>query len=309
MKLHVESAGGDVPLPLIDSHAHLDLEPFDADREQVLQRALQSGVQAVVIPGITTANSRTIVHMVGESAGAGEGERRHPWLVGAVGVHPNSSGLFADADAAREAVAQLRQLGGDPNVVAIGEIGLDNYWKDVAPSVQEEGLRQQLALAAELGKPVIIHSREANEDVAAVLRNWVSGSHFRSSPLAKRPFVGVLHAFSGDVKLAEEAYGWGFALGLGGPVTFKAAKALHELIPHLRIDRLMLETDAPWLTPHPHRGARNEPAYLRLICEAVAHWSGLELLEVARTTTAVAVQFFGLESRFSSDIPQRNFSL
>jgi TatD DNase family protein len=288
------------PLPLFDSHAHLDLDSFDADRESMLERAAQAGVQAVVMPGITLRNSAGLLRLTEAASARADDDppSARPRLFAAVGVHPNSSGDFAHAQAVERTISRLQELAAHPSVVAIGEIGLDNYWKDVEPAVQELAFRRQLALAAELGKPVIIHSRDANEQVAAVLRDWVGGSHFRSSPLAQRPFAGVLHAFSGDLTLAEEAYGWGFVLGLGGPVTFKGARALHQLAPALALDRLMLETDSPYLTPHPHRGARNEPAHLPLVCQALATLTGHAPLEVAQTTTAVAVQFFGLESRF-----------
>ncbi|MGL4649275.1 MAG: TatD family hydrolase [Caldilineaceae bacterium] len=296
-------------LPLFDSHAHLDLDAFDADRMAMLQRAAETGVQAVVLPGITLANSQTVQQMASlqmaiQQGAAGQlaadspsAQAPLPRLFAAAGVHPNSSAHFAETAYADAAITTLKELSADPSVVAVGEIGLDNYWKDVEPAIQEEAFRRQLALAAELGKPVIVHSRDANAEVANVLRAWVAGSHFRTSPLAQRPFAGVLHAFSGDIALAEEAYAWGFALSLGGPVTFKGAKALHALAPALALNRLMLETDSPYLAPHPHRGARNEPANLPLVCQALAALIGSTPLAVAQTTTAVAVQFFGLESR------------
>ncbi|MBK8047672.1 MAG: TatD family hydrolase [Anaerolineales bacterium] len=187
-------------------------------------------------------------------------------------------------------------------VVAIGEIGLDYYWHKVEPEQQKQAFSAQLALAAELGLPVIIHSREANEDVAAVLRTWVASDEFRRSPLAERPFAGVLHAFSGDVALAEEAYSWNFVLSLGGPVTYKNAAALHVLAPQLRLDRLMLETDAPYLTPHPHRGQRNEPAYVALVCERLAELYRLPAAQIAAVTTNVALRFFSLEESIGADV-------
>jgi TatD DNase family protein len=207
-----------------------------------------------------------------------------------VGVHPNSSDSF-DA----QTPALLRELAANPKVVAVGEIGLDYHWQKVDPPQQRRALCAQLDLAAELGLPVIIHSREANDDVAAVLAEWVAGPAFAASPLAGRRLRGVLHAFSGDLDLAQAAYGWGFVLGLGGPVTYQNARALHALVPHLRLDRLMLETDAPYLAPHPHRGQRNEPAHVALICQQIARLCGMTPGEVAAATTATALSFFGLE--------------
>ena len=138
--------------------------------------------------------------------------------------------------------------------------------------------------------------RDANADVMATLRAWVESATFAASPLAKREFTGVLHAFSGDLAMAEMAYGWKFVLSLGGPVTIKNARNLHDLVPHLRQDRLMLETDAPYLTPHPYRGKRNEPSYIPLICDRLAELFGVTSAEMAATSTALALKFFGLEN-------------
>ncbi len=240
---------------LIDSHCHLDLEQFDLDRDLVVERARAAGVGLIVNPGIDLAHSQRGLALT----------QKYSEVFAAVGVHPNSAADFSNAT-----MDTLRTLADAPKVVAIGEIGLDYYWDKVAPAQQLAAFKAQLALAAEVGLPVIIHSREANEDVADVLRRWVHGAHFRASALAMRPYAGVLHAFSGDLALAEEAYSWGFVLSLGGPVTFKNAHDLHALAPSLHLDRLMLETDAPYLTPHPHRGSRNEPAYVALVRDRLA---------------------------------------
>jgi TatD DNase family protein len=276
---------------LIDSHCHIDLEQFAADRADVLARARAAGVEIMVIPGIDLDQNRQALVLA----------EQDPGLFVAVGVHPNSAATF---DAA--AVAQLHGLAAHPKVVAIGEIGLDYYWDKVAPEQQRRAFVQQLDLAAELGLPVIIHSRDANADVADVLRTWVSSTHFRASPLALRPFCGVLHAFSGDLALAEEAYTWGFVLSLGGPLTFRNAHALRSLAPKLRLDRLMLETDAPYLTPHPWRGQRNEPAHVVVVAEQLAGLVGVSPAEVAQITTAVAQRFFQVEDRFGADVTERN---
>ncbi len=276
---------------MIDSHCHIDLEQFDEDRAAVLARARAAGVGVIVIPGIDLVQNRQALQLAEQADD----------LFVAVGVHPNS----ADG-CTGESMAELRTLAAQRKVVAIGEIGLDYYWDKVAPEQQRRAFVQQLDLAAELGLPVIIHSREANSDVADVLRTWVSSEQFRGSALAARPYAGVLHAFSGDLALAEEAYGWGFVVSLGGPVTFRNARALHALAPKLRLDRLMVETDAPYLTPHPWRGQRNEPAYVPLIVEQLAQLYGATPAEVAAATTAVALRFFQLEDRFGADVTERN---
>jgi TatD DNase family protein len=265
---------------LVDSHCHLDLEQFEADRRQVLDRAHAAGVGLIINPGIDVAHSRAALRLA----------EHYPNVYAAVGIHPNSSGDFSE-----HVLAEVRALAQHPKAVAIGEIGLDTHWDIVDIERQQVAFQAQLELAAELGLPVIIHSRETNDQVAAVLRDWVGGQKFKQSALARRPFAGVLHAFSGDAALAQEAYSWGFLLSLGGPVTFKNARSLHNLVPNLRLDRLMLETDAPYLTPHPYRGKRNEPAHIRLICEQVAQLYALSSAEVAAATTALAIRFFGLE--------------
>ena len=212
-----------------------------------------------------------------------------PELYVAVGVHPNSSGDFAAST-----VDEMRGLAAHPKVVAIGEIGLDYYWDKVTPAQQALAFRAQLDLAGELGLPVIIHNRDASDDVAAMLGEWVESADFRNSPLASRPYAGVLHAFGGDVALAERAYGWNFLLGIAGPVTFKNARQMHALIPQLRGERLLIETDAPYLTPHPYRGKRNEPGYVALVAEKLAELTGASVAETARRTSALALEFFGL---------------
>ena len=266
---------------LADSHCHLDLEQFDEDRDAVMARARANGVRLIVNPGIDLRHSRQAIAL----------SEIYPEVYAAVGIHPNSSATYTPT-----MLDGLRVLAAHPKVVAIGEIGLDYYWHDATPDEQRTALRDQLALAAELGLPVIIHSRDAAEDIAEELRTWTHSDAYRHSPLAGRPYAGVLHAFGGDLELAQEAYGWGFVLSLGGPVTYKNARDLHALVPQLRRDRMMLETDAPYLTPHPHRGKRNEPGYVKLVCEQMAQLWGVAAEEVAAESTALAERFFGLEA-------------
>ena len=264
---------------LIDSHCHLDMEQFDADRAAVLERARAQGVRMIVNPGIDLTHCRQAIALA----------ESHPQVYAAVGIHPNSS-----ADFSERTLTQLRQLADHPKVVAIGEIGLDYHWDRVSPQRQAQAFRAQLDMAADLGMPVIIHNRDASADVARVLDEWAASAGTRSSPLAGRAFWGVLHAFSGDAALAHRAYGWNFALGLGGPLTFKNARNLHDLAPQLRLDRLTLETDAPYLTPHPLRGKRNEPAYVALVAARLAELLAVPVEEIAARTTAVACALFDL---------------
>jgi len=289
--LFVQEMSGVTAGILVDSHCHLDLPQFDADRATVVAQARAAGVRLIVNPGIELAHCRRALTLADAI----------PELYVAVGVHPNSADQFN-----AETLDALRELAQHPKVVAIGEIGLDFYWDTVAPAVQEQAFLRQLELAAELGLPVIIHSRDANAAVAAALRTWVTSAAFQRSHLMQRPFAGVLHAFSGDLALAEEAYTWNFVLGLGGPVTYRNAHNLHALTRSLRLDRLMLETDAPYLTPHPHRGQRNEPAYIALVCAQVAQLCGLTPAAVAAQTTATALRFYGLEDRLGVDSTTRH---
>jgi TatD DNase family protein len=178
-------------------------------------------------------------------------------------------------------------------VVAIGEIGLDDYWKTVPMDQQLRVLRLQLDLAAELGLPVVLHDRETHEPMMAELRAWVK-ERLPGTPLARRPWPGVLHSFSGDLAMAQEAYDLGFVLGLAGPVTFKNARNLQALAKQLDPGRLMLETDSPYLTPHPFRGKRNEPARVKLVAEKLAELWEMPFEEAASRTTATARTFFNL---------------
>ena len=278
---------------LIDSHCHLDLAHFDADRDEVLARARAAGIGAIVNPGIDFAQCRGALALA----------QRTPELFVAVGLHPNSALAWTPASA-----AELHTLAAQPKVVAIGEIGLDYYWDKAPAATQWQVFEAQLDAAAQRGLPVIIHNRDASADVAAILRTWVTGSSFAASPLAARAYAGVLHAFGGDLALAEEAYTWNFALSLGGPITFTNARDLHRLAAQLDLDRLMLETDAPYLTPHPHRGKRNEPAYVRLVCDRLAALFATTPEDVAARTTALAYRFFQLEGQTGASVAIRHIA-
>lgn len=268
-----------LPATLIDSHCHLDVTQFDEDRAAVMARAEAVGVQFVVNPGIDLTHCRQAIALA----------EAHDQVYAAVGIHPNSS---HNVDS--EMIDVLRELAQHPKVVAIGEIGLDYYWDKVAPAQQAKAFRLQLALAAEVGLPVIIHNRDATADTVKILQEWARAAETRNAPLAEKPFWGVLHAFGGELELAHQAYDWNFVLGLGGPVTFRNARRLHEVAAALDRSRLMLETDAPYLTPHPHRGKRNEPAYVTLVCEQLAQLHDVSAREIAEQTSAVAGTFFGL---------------
>lgn len=264
---------------MIDSHCHLDSPQFKKDRARVLERARQAGVTLVVVPGVDIAASCAALELA----------HKHADIVAAVGVHPHDAKTL-DAPAA----GQLRTLARQPRVVAIGEIGLD-YYRDLSPrDVQRRAFQTQLELASELGLPVIVHDREAHQDVLAILSEWRSALARPGSQhpaLAERP--GVLHSFSGDVALAEHVLELGFYLGISGPVTYPNAEKTHAVVRAAPLDRLLLETDAPYLAPQACRGKRNEPACVRQVAEAIARLKAVALEQVIDQTTQNARALLG----------------
>ncbi|MCR4407461.1 MAG: TatD family hydrolase [Anaerolineae bacterium] len=263
-------------MALIDTHTHLDFPQFDHDREEVIARSLAAGVEIIVNVGADLASSRASVALA----------EQYPAIYAAVGVHPHDAKAVSERE-----LGKLRELATHPKVVAIGEIGLD-FYRDLSPrEVQRQVFRQQLALAAEIGKPVIIHDREAHGEVGDILRGWIRDLPAHS-PLARHP--GTLHCFSGDLEMAKEMVELGFFIGVDGPLTYLNARRLPEIVRALPLECLLIETDAPYLPPHPYRGQRNEPAHVRLVAEAIAHVKTIPLDEVARTTTNNARVLFGL---------------
>lgn len=261
---------------LVDTHAHLDSSRYDRDRAAVISRALDAGVTQMITIGGSLEASRRAVALAQE----------YPFLYAAVGIHPHNA-----VDLNGAVLAELRQLAQQPKVVAVGEIGLD-FFRDLSPrDVQRRAFQAQLAWAARLGRPVVIHDRDAHQEVVDILADWAAGQ--AHSPLAGR--LGVLHTFSGDLSMAERAIELGFYLSIAGPVTYQNARDLPEVVRSVPLERLMVETDCPWLAPHPHRGKRNEPAYVRLVAEQIAALRGIELATVAQVTTANARRLFGLD--------------
>lgn len=254
---------------LIDTHCHLDFDRFDDDRQLVIERAVAAGVEQVIIPAVDLTNCQTVL-------GLAEQDER---LFAAVGIHPNSSAEWQDSW-----LEEIRSFAQHPRVVAIGEIGLDYHWDDSPKAVQHQALKMQLNLAAELDLPVIIHNRESDQDVLALLAQ---------SPLNGRPQPGVLHSFSTNWEMAERALAMGFYLGFTGPVTYKKADELRDIVARVPLDRILVETDAPFLAPQQYRGKRNEPAYVACVAEKIAAIRGLTTAEIARQTTENAQRLFG----------------
>ncbi|KAA3648647.1 MAG: TatD family deoxyribonuclease [Chloroflexi bacterium] len=260
---------------LTDTHCHLNWDSYDTDRSVVVERAAEAGVALILNPGIDIPSSKAAIHLAEE----------HPIVYAAVGVHPNSASTWEAGT-----LAELRDLAQHPKVLAIGEIGLD-YYRDRAPRyVQEQVLHYQLELASELSLPVIIHNREATDDVVRKLVDWQKQLLEANSTLAKRP--GVLHSYSGNISQSQTALEANFYLGVTGPVTFKKADDLRQVVQQIPMDRLLIETDAPFLTPHPYRGKRNEPAHVQYTAQKVAELHSLTEDDVADRTTENAARLF-----------------
>lgn len=258
----------------IDTHCHLDFHQFDADRDEVVARAAAAGVAIIINPATDLASSRRAIALAD----------RYDGVYAQVGVHPNDAGDFGPTT-----LAELRALAAHPKVVAIGEIGLDYYWDKTPKAQQQAAFEAQLELAVELDLPVVIHCRDAQADVRDTMRRWVAGAQMFRGPDA---ILGVYHAYSGDLEMAQEAASWSVVLSLGGPVTFSNARDLHALVSQLPLSQIMLETDAPYLTPHPHRGKRNEPAYIPLIAQSIAGLQQVDVATVAESTSALARRVF-----------------
>lgn len=238
---------------LVDSHVHLDDSKFDPDREAVIERALAAGVERMMAIG--TGHLETAILQA----------ERYPFIVATIGVHPHDA-----SKATPETFARLRELATHPKVVAFGEIGLDYHYDFSPRDVQRAVFQKQLEIAAEAGKPIVIHSREAWADTMELL---ASGHH------------GIIHCFTGDPQQAREALALGFHLAFGGVLTFPSAEAVREAARITPDDRLLLETDCPYLAPLPHRGKRNEPAFVVEVARRLAAVRGSTLEEIAGHTT------------------------
>jgi len=247
----------------MDTHAHLDDKAFDKDRAAVIARCATASLGIVTI-GSSVASSRTAVHLAG----------RHRGIWATVGVHPHNASSLDEC-----ALHELERLAKDDRVVGIGEIGLD-YYRDLSPRPsQRDAFRAQLALAARLDLPVCIHNRESTDDMLSILRD--AGT-----------IRGVVHSFLGDGELANEFLALGLHLGIGGPLTFPKNGILRDAVRAVPLDRIVLETDCPYLTPIPYRGRRNEPAYVTYVAAAIGELKGIDPDVVAEHTTQNAVQLY-----------------
>ena len=271
---------------LTDTHCHLDLNKFDADRDAVIQRAIEVGVNRILIPALDFGSSLSAIQLA----------ESHSNIYAAVGLHPTNLEKFSE-----QALDRVKELAHHPKVVAIGEIGLDYYWvkEQDKRAFQREALKRQFAFAASVNKPAVIHMREENDawfgqasiDLLEILSEWQAGLSEQNDPLAQKP--GVLHSYNGNLETAQKAIAHNFLVGVTGPVTYKNAEEKRNIIKQLPLTKLLIETDAPFLTPVPHRGKRNEPAFVAYIADKIAEIHMTTREQVAKITTANAARLFG----------------
>ncbi|MHA0857598.1 TatD family hydrolase [Paenibacillus sp. CMAA1364] len=253
---------------LFDTHTHLDAPEFDEDRDEVIARAVEDGVGKMVNIGFNRETIPSTMQLA----------EKYDFIYAAVGFHPVDAITMTDEDLAW--VASLCQ---HEKVVAIGEIGLDYHWDTSPKDVQQKVLRQQIALAREMKMPIVIHNRDAHEDIVRILKEEKA-----------HEVGGIMHSFSGSWETAKMCLHMGFHLSFGGPITFKNAKQPKEVLAQVPMDRLLIETDSPYLTPHPFRGKRNESSHVKLVAEAAAQIKGIEIDELAQITTKNALYLFGI---------------
>lgn len=254
---------------LFDTHTHLDAPQFDEDREETIVRAYEAGVTRMINVGFNRETIPSTMKLA----------ETYDFIYAAVGWHPQDAVTMKEGD-----LEWIASLCSHEKVVAIGEIGLDYYWDTSPKDVQHRVLRQQIGLARELNVPIVIHNRDAHEDIVKILREE------KASEVG-----GVMHSYSGSWETAKLCLNMGFHLSFGGPITFKNARQPKEVLAQVPMDRLLIETDSPYLTPHPYRGKRNESAHVRLVAEAAAQIKGVEVEEIARITTKNGLERFGIK--------------
>ncbi|AUD12546.1 MULTISPECIES: TatD family hydrolase [unclassified Planococcus (in: firmicutes)] len=250
----------------IDTHVHLNADQYDEDLQEVIDRALNSKVEKMVVIGFDRKTIKRAIELA----------EQYDFIYAVVGWHP------VDAiDCTDEDLEWIEQLAAHEKVVGIGETGLDYHWDKSPREIQQQVFRKQIQLAKRVGLPIIIHNREATEDVLTILREEDA-----------QEVGGVMHCFGGSVETAQESIKMNFMISLGGPVTFKNAKKPKEVAAEIPLEHLMIETDAPYLAPHPYRGKRNEPSYVTLVAEEIARLKELPVETVAEATTENAKRFY-----------------
>lgn len=253
---------------LFDTHVHLNAEQFSEDLDEVIDRAKAEGVDYMVVVGFDRPTIIKAMELVEE----------YEFIYASIGWHP------VDAiDMREEDLLWIEELAKNPKVVAIGEMGLDYYWDKSPKEIQQEVFRKQIQLAKKVKLPIVIHNREATADIITILKEENAAE-----------VGGIMHCFSGSVEVAKECVDMNFYISLGGPVTFKNAKKPKEVAQEIPLDKLLIETDCPYLAPHPHRGKRNEPSYVKLVAEQIAELKDMSYEEVSTVTTENAKKLFGI---------------
>jgi TatD DNase family protein len=253
---------------LFDTHAHLNADQYKEDLDEVMDRAKEAGVSNIVVVGFDTLTINRAMELA----------EAHDHIYACVGWHPVDAIDMTDED-----LKWIEELASHPKVVAIGEMGLDYHWDKSPHDIQKEVFRKQIRLAKKVKLPIVIHNRDATADIVEILREEGAAE-----------VGGIMHCFSGSVEIAKECLDMNFYISLGGPVTFKNAKKPKEVALEVPLDRLLIETDCPYLTPHPHRGQRNEPSYVKLVAEEIAEIKGISFEEIARATSENAKKIFGI---------------
>jgi TatD DNase family protein len=253
---------------LFDTHVHVNAEQFNEDLEDVIERAKEAGVDNMVVVGFDRPTIIRAMELI----------ETYDFMYAAVGWHPVDAIDMTEGD-----LQWIEELSHHPKVVAIGEMGLDYHWDKSPKDVQMEVFRKQIRLAKKVGLPIIIHNREATADIVNILKEEEASR-----------VGGIMHCFSGSAETALECINMNYYISLGGPVTFKNAKKPKEVAAAVPLDRLLIETDCPYLAPHPYRGKRNEPSYVKLVAEQIAEIKQLTIEEVSQATTENAKKLFGI---------------
>jgi TatD DNase family protein len=264
-------------LDAFDSHAHLDLEQFDPDREEVIARANIVGVTRINTVGIDIEGSRKSIALA----------ERYPGILASVGIHPQEAHKVS-----YENIIELEKMARHPRVVAIGETGLDFYYCDSSRQAQVQALQWQMDLASKVGLPVIIHSRQAQESILPILKEW-SDDH----PLPPDRVRGVVHCYSGDLETATSFLSMGFFISFGAYIGYPSSVRLRETLKEIPLDKLLVETDCPFLPPQKMRGKRNEPSFIPITLGIMAGIKGISVDQATSQTTANACLLFNLEGR------------
>lgn len=253
---------------LFDTHVHLNDDQYKEDLEEVISRAKEEGVSNMVVVGFDRKTITRAMELI----------ETYDFLYAAIGWHPVDAIDMTDED-----LAWIEELSRHEKVVAIGEMGLDYHWDKSPKDVQKRVFREQIRLAKKVKLPIVIHNREATADIMEILKEENAAE-----------VGGIMHCFSGSPEVAKECLDMNFYISLGGPVTFKNAKKPKEVAAAVPMEKLLIETDCPYLAPHPNRGKRNEPAYVKLVAQQIAEIKGIDLEEVAERTAANARKLFGI---------------